>query len=105
MDITSKARIRGAERSDPSVERELGLSLSLQKKQKQEESKEADQSHNRQKYDNSSILQGQDTNTQRVISSYPGNRKARVSVRARCETATVSFFYIAILDSVWKSVT
>jgi hypothetical protein len=90
MDITSKARIRGTERSDPSVERELGLTLSLQKKQKQEESKEADQSHNKQRYDNSSIIQGQDTNTPRVISSSPGNRKARVSVRARCETATMN---------------
>ncbi|CAA7058228.1 unnamed protein product [Microthlaspi erraticum] len=90
MDVTSKARKRGIERSDPYVERELGLSLSLQKKQKQEESKEADQSHNKQRYDNSSIIQGQDTNTPRVISSSPGNRKARVSVRARCETATMN---------------
>lgn len=94
MDITSKAPKRGAEGSE-SVGRELGLSLSLQKKQKQEESKEADQSH-QQRYNSSSL----DTNAPRVISSSLGNRKARVSVRARCETATVSFFMYPILDSI-----
>ncbi|EOA33985.1 hypothetical protein CARUB_v10021479mg [Capsella rubella] len=84
VDITSKARKRGAETS-PSVERELGLSLSLQKKQKQEESKEAVQSH-QQRYNNNSL----DMNGPRIISSSQGNRKARVSVRARCETATMN---------------
>lgn len=97
MDITSKARKRGAEIS-PSVERELGLSLSLQKKQKQEESKEAVQSH-QQRYNNNSL----EMNTQRTISSSQGNRKARVSVRARCETATVSFFisYLGLNFGDW----
>ncbi|CAH8358908.1 unnamed protein product [Eruca vesicaria subsp. sativa] len=71
------------------VEEELGLSLSLQKKQKQEENKEAE-SHNTQRYNSSSTIQGKDINTQRVITSTPGNRKARVSVRARCETATMN---------------
>lgn len=87
VDIKSKAQKRGGERS-PSMEREIGLSLSLQKKQKQEESKEAVQSHHNQRYNISSL----DTNAPRIISSSQGNRKARVSVRARCETATVSFF-------------
>ncbi|CAG7904061.1 unnamed protein product, partial [Brassica rapa] len=87
----AKARKRGVERSAslPSVEGELGLSLSLQKKQKREESKAAE-SHNTQRYNSSSTIQGQDINTQRVITSSPGNRKARVSVRARCETATMN---------------
>ncbi|KFK41227.1 hypothetical protein AALP_AA2G102000 [Arabis alpina] len=85
VDITSKAPKRRAERS-PSVVGELGLSLSLQKKLKHEESKEADQSH-QQRYNSSSTL---DTNAPRVILSSPGNRKARVSVRARCETATMN---------------
>ncbi|CAH2066094.1 unnamed protein product [Thlaspi arvense] len=80
-----KARKRGAGRSK-SMERELGLSLSLQKKQKQEETKEADQSHHQQIYNSSSL----DTNAPRVISSSQGNRKTRVSVRARCETATMN---------------
>ncbi|CAA0323085.1 unnamed protein product [Arabidopsis thaliana] len=84
VDITSKARKRGAERS-PSMEREIGLSLSLEKKQKQEESKEAVQSHH-QRYNSSSL----DMNMPRIISSSQGNRKARVSVRARCETATMN---------------
>ncbi|KAH0919714.1 hypothetical protein HID58_027374 [Brassica napus] len=87
----AKARKRGVERSAslPSVEGELGLSLSLQKKQKREEGKAAE-SHNTQRYNSSSTIQGQDINTQRVITSSPGNRKARVSVRARCETATMN---------------
>ncbi|CAL9239820.1 unnamed protein product [Arabidopsis halleri] len=86
VDITSKAqKRRGAERS-PSMEREIGLSLSLQKKQKQEEIKEAVQSHHNQRYNISSL----DTNAPRIISSSQGNRKARVSVRARCETATMN---------------
>ncbi|XP_019093573.1 PREDICTED: probable WRKY transcription factor 9 [Camelina sativa] len=86
VDITSKARKRGPEIC-PSVERELGLSLSLQKKQKQKESKEAVQSHHHQQsYNNSSL----DMNAPRIISSSQGNRKARVSVRARCETATMN---------------
>ncbi|ESQ28465.1 hypothetical protein EUTSA_v10018824mg [Eutrema salsugineum] len=80
-----KARKRGAGRSK-SEERELGLSLSLQKKQKQEETNKEDETH-QQRFMNSSSL---DTNAPRVISSSPGNRKARVSVRARCETATMN---------------
>ncbi|KAF8080510.1 hypothetical protein N665_0937s0012 [Sinapis alba] len=86
-----KAKKRGVERSASLtlVEGELGLSLSLQKKQKQEENKEAD-SHNTQRYNSSRTTQGKDINTERVITSSPGNRKARVSVRARCETATMN---------------
>ncbi|KAG2321904.1 hypothetical protein Bca52824_015117 [Brassica carinata] len=86
----AKARKRGVERnaSLPSVDAELGLSLSLQKKQKQEENKEAE-SHNTQRCNSSRTIQGKDLNT-RVITSSQGNRKARVSVRARCETATMN---------------
>ncbi|KAJ4874546.1 putative WRKY transcription factor 9 [Raphanus sativus] len=88
----AKAQRRGVERiaSLPLVDGELGLSLSLQKKQKQGENKEAE-SRNTQRCNSSSSIQGKDINTQRVItSSSQGNRKARVSVRARCETATMN---------------
>ncbi|KAJ0241408.1 WRKY transcription factor 9 [Hirschfeldia incana] len=88
----AKVRTRGVERSTSLalVDGELGLSLSLQKKQKQGENKEADQSLNTQRFNSRSVIQGKDINTQRVITSSPGNRKARVSVRARCETATMN---------------
>ncbi|KAJ4866369.1 putative WRKY transcription factor 9 [Raphanus sativus] len=88
----AKAQKRGVERiaSLPLVDGELGLSLSLQKKQKQGENKEAE-SRNTQRCNSSSTIQGKDISTQRVItSSSQGNRKARVSVRARCETATMN---------------
>nr|QIN97368.1 WRKY31 transcription factor [Isatis tinctoria] len=87
----AKDRKRGLESSASLtlVDGELGLSLSLQKKQKQEENKEAE-SHNKQRYNSSSMIQGHNINTQPVITSSPGNRKARVSVRARCETATMN---------------
>lgn len=100
MDITGKAGKRGSAELSPSTEKELGLSLSLQKKQKQEESKEVVQSH-QQRYNSSSL----NTNAPRVISSSHGNRKARVSVRARCETATVSFLIYMILGLNWRLVT
>ncbi|CAN8243869.1 unnamed protein product [Cochlearia groenlandica] len=88
-----KTRKRGGSDRSQYIERGLSLSLSIEKKQKQEESKEEEEPYNdnqshhiQQRYNNRSL----DMSMPRVVSSTMGNRKARVSVRARCETATMN---------------
>ena len=117
-----KRRVGSASKEDEMRESELGLSLGLHTKNSnddleqedndrelliEEERREIKNKENSIIMSNFNSIQNKPQRPELQAMAPPQNRKARVSVRARCESATVSFFFLVnttsyILTSSFK---
>lgn len=93
--MTSQTPSTPSQEDDPRENTELGLSLGIQPSTRQEEIRDED--HNKEEskeLDAARFAQSKLHRSEMAgvtnVASPPNNRKARVSVRARCQTATVS---------------